>query len=130
MRSILLFSLLFLVFSCKKKVHKVHPELVGGWHHIEYPNKNHYVLRIGERSHGTASLYDSLNKELTFNGENPRKWYFNAKKNRLSCGLWGSPKFIVNQFPSIADTEIIDNYDTIPVGATYCIINNSYYIKY
>jgi len=35
-----LFILLFFNSCQRKAIHKKHPDMSGGWHHIEYPNKN------------------------------------------------------------------------------------------
>lgn len=104
--------------------------MIGGWHHTEFPNKNHYYIAIREHSWGTVTLYDSLYHEQTYNGENPRRWRYNEKTKTLTNGLIGSPKFVVDQFPQTATTQIISNFDTINVGDTYCIINGGYYRKY
>ena len=40
-----------------------------------------------------------------------------------------SERFKVDQLPTIAETTIINGYDTIPTGRTYCIIEHDYYIK-
>jgi hypothetical protein len=127
----LLFPLFILsvMISCQRKaVHKNHPELIGYWYHIEYPDKKRWHIDIGDNSRGTVTVYDSTGKDLEYYGENARKWRYNEKHKRLFNGNF-SPYFHIDQLPAVAETQLIEQFDTIEIGETYCVINGGYYRK-
>lgn len=118
------------VSSCQRKaVHKKHSEFVGNWSHKD-TNGEEWYIDISEKSWGTITVYDangSYSKEHLY-GENPHRWRYNEKKRELTHRLIPE-RFKVNQLPTIAETTIINGYDTIPAGRTYCIIAFNYYLK-
>ncbi len=101
--------------------------MVGGWHHVD-DVKSRWVIQIDKKSWGTVTVYDSTGKDTEYNGENGRFWRYNERNGSLHNGII-SPHFQIDQFPSVAVTQLIKKYDTIDVGETYCIINGSYYRK-
>jgi hypothetical protein len=119
------------VASCQRKaVHKNLPDFVGKWHHEEINGESWYI-DIGEKSWGTISIYDAEGNytDKYHYGENPHIWRYNEKKQELTLRLIPD-RFKVNQLPTVAETTIINGYDTIPAGRTYCILKDDYYIKY
>lgn len=125
---ILILSLCFSTQSCHRKaVHKVQPDFIGNWYHREI-NGEKWHIEIDKKSWGTITVYNSENKDLNKFGENPRRWRYNEKHQELTNGII-SDYFGVNQVPATTEVLIINGYDTIPAGRTYCIINNDYYLK-
>lgn len=125
----LIIPILLFTFSCQRKaVHKKHPELIGHWHHTEYPNKKHWHIDIADDSWGTVTVYDSTGNDLQYNGENGRRWRYKEKNSRLYNGIF-SPHFQIDQLPEVAETQIIEQFDTIEIGDSYCVINGGYYRK-
>lgn len=127
---VLIFNLSFWISSCHRKaVHKKHPDLIGKWHHSETNGEDWYI-DIDEKSVGFIWVYGSdgeYSKDYHY-GENPHIWRYNEKRKELTHGII-SERFKVNQLPTIAETTIINGYDTIPAGETYCIIKDDYYLK-
>nr|WP_294858815.1 hypothetical protein [uncultured Fluviicola sp.] len=126
-----LLSFLYLpIQSCHRKaVHKTHPDFVGKWHHEETNGESWYIDMDG-KSRGVIWVYGSDNqfsKDYHY-GENPHIWRYNEKRKELTHGVI-SERFKVNQLPTLAETTIINGYDTIPAGRIYCIIKNDYYLK-
>lgn len=118
------------VSSCHRKfVHKIHPDFVGHWHHEETNGESWYI-DIDEKSWGNISVYDAdgnYTDKYKF-GENPHRWRYNSKRKELTHGMI-SKRFKVDQLPATTETVIINGFDTIQAGKTYCIINNDYYLK-
>lgn len=128
---LLILTLSFWVLSCHRKaVHKNYPDFVGKWRHEETNGESWYI-DIDEKSWGTISIYDAAGNytDKYHYGENPHIWRYNEKKRELTLRLIPD-RFKVNQLPTVAETTIIDGYDTIPAGSTYCILKDDYYIKY
>ncbi|MGV3613207.1 MAG: hypothetical protein ACO1N0_19765 [Fluviicola sp.] len=115
------------VCSSCKRIHKNHPEMVGSWFHRDEV-KSRWFIQIDKTSWGTVTVYDSTGKDLEYNGENGRFWRYNERNGSLHNGII-SPNFDINQFPKVADKQMIKKFDTIEPGETYCIINTSYYKK-
>lgn len=121
--------MLLFVFSCQRKlVHKDHKEFIGNWVHHD-ANGEHWYIDIDAKSWGTITVYDSNNNDLMRFGENPHRWRYNEKKLLLTLRIIPD-KFHVDLLPTKAETEIIDQKDTIQPGETYCILDGKHFKKY
>ena len=115
-------------FSCQKKlVHKIYPEFVGRWRHIENSNEKWYI-DIGKNSSGTITLYDSLSNFITAYGENPHRFRVKEGSNTLYFDFFD--KLHINSCPTEATSEIIEGMDTIKLGETYMVLDENYFVKY
>jgi|GEM_PF-5755800 len=132
-RLIYFLTFLFLCFSvqsCHRKfVHKSRPDFIGHWYHKE-TNGERWYINIDEKSWGDIIVYDAdgnySDKHLY--GENPYRWRYNEKREELTHRIIPD-RFKVNQLPRVAETTIINGFDTIPAGRTYSIIKDDYYLK-
>lgn len=128
----LIFLLLIITISamvsCQRKaIHKEHPEFIGDWVHHD-TNGEHWYIDISDKSWGTITVYDSDFKDLMRFGENPHRWRYNEKKKKLTLRLIPD-SFDVTQLPSTADSLIIIDFDTIPEGSVFCVLDGKYYLK-
>ncbi len=123
-RIALFFLVLLVILSCKKKpIVEINKDFEGSWRH--YYGKNSYAdFYIGANSRGDIESYEEgmTARSMKF------KWLI--KKDKLYHG-WLATKdhYKIDKYPTVAETLIIDNYDTIPIGRIYMILDGDYYIK-
>ena len=122
--------LLILIFTgCEKYecVKKNYPELIGDWAHLSEDGGFHYLYI---QSNGKGSMY-GVNNHDNNQDTQQRKWYI--KDNVLYFSRWqnsvAEDKFTVDQYPTQADSTIYFDYDSIPPGTSFLILNNRAYKK-
>lgn len=117
-----------MVSSCNRKpVHKIQPDFIGSWRHIENLNEFWYIS-IDNDSYGQITLYDSLSNIIDEYGENPHKWRVNSKTNYLTQGLYNA-SFHIDKYPTKITENFAYNYDTMKVGESLMILEGKYYVK-
>jgi hypothetical protein len=119
-----LISLLF--SSCKKEpILTIDENFKGSWRH--YTNEESYTeFFIQNDSKGDIVYYQPNGKE---SGKSKGKWLI--KRDKLYHG-WLATKhlvYVIDKYPTIAETEIINNFDSIPIGKEYIILDGEYYIR-
>lgn len=123
-RIISLFAVFVFIVSCKKQpAIEIDEKFHGSWRH--YTGENSYVvLYIQSNSRGEIERYEDGMTSGTING----KWLI--KKNKLYLGWLTSNnyKFEINKYPTIADTTIIHNFDSVPIGSMYILLDGNYYV--
>ena len=126
MNKLFILVIIILTFSCKKKaLNKVHPEMQGYWKHwnsdIEYQ-----ILLINEHGAGKISIY--VNGERTI-GDVTRGWYI--KDDYLIWTWKGTVKtngYKIDQYPTIATSQFINELDTVYKGNYYIKLNGKIYV--
>lgn len=119
-----LFALLLILTSCRKPALDIDKTFEGSWIHYYGENMYEYLV-IQNNSRGAVEHYEGgmIGRSLKF------KWLI--KNNKLYHG-WLETKghYVIDKYPTIAETMIIDNFDTIPIGKMYMILDGAYYLKY
>jgi len=123
-RIISFFAVLIFLVSCKKQpAIEIDAKFHGSWRHKT--GENSYVyLYIQSNSRGEIERYEDGMTSGTINA----KWLI--KKNKLYLGWLASKnyKFEINKYPTIADTTLIHNFDSVPIGSMYIILDGDYYV--
>lgn len=118
------FVVLLILVSCKKKpVLEIDEKFEGNWTHYYGENWTE-TLSIQNNSRGDIDR----DQDGAISRSPKYKWLI--KKNKLYHS-WLTTKghYVIDKYPTIADTEIINNFDTIPVGRAYMILDGNYYLK-
>jgi hypothetical protein len=120
----LFFVVLLILVSCKKKpALEIEEKFEGNWKH--YYGEN-WIETISIQNNSRGDIDRDQNGAIS---RSPKyKWLI--KKNKLYHS-WLTTKsyYVIDKYPSIADTVIIHNFDTIPVGRFYMILDGNYYVK-
>jgi len=120
----LLFVVSLFLVSCKKKpAIEIDEKFQGSWRHNTGENSNVY-LYIQNNSRGEVERYEDgmTSRSLKL------KWLI--KKNKLYHGwLESKGHYVIDKYPTIADATIIHNFDTIPIGRMYMILDGNYYVE-
>lgn len=115
--------------SCGKyeKVKIAEPNMIGKWTHYSINNGYHFIT-INEKGRGTM---EGDNEHGNTNDPNPRKWFISENTLHFSrfFNKVEDEKFQIDLYPTIADTIIELEYDTIPIGIPYMILDNRTYRK-
>lgn len=122
---LVLCSFLIFLVSCKKKTAIEFDEnFEGSWRH--YYGENWYEdLTIQNNSRG--DIYTDQDGAISRSPNS--KWLI--KKNKLYHGrLSTKSHYVIDKYPTITDTVIIHNFDTIPMGRFYIILDGNYYVKH
>lgn len=117
------------LIACKKytNVKKAAPEMTGDWVHYSANEGFHYIYI---RENGRGSMY-GINDHGNNSDPQERGWYiredvlyFSRFQNKVE-----HEKFTIDQYPTLTDTAIKLEYDTIPSGGSYMILNQRTYRK-
>lgn len=123
-RIISLLGILLIFVSCKKKpANEIDEHIDGSWRHY-YGENWYFDLTIQKNSRGELERYENGMTSGTF------KFKWLIKNNKLYHGwLCGKRDAMeINKYPTIADTIIINNFDTILDGRRYIILDGNYYV--
>lgn len=125
MKRILIFIILLSCFSCKKAI-KVDPQFHGYWTGYEHANKIYY-LGIGKRSGGSFTIKDSVGQAQQWTSDVRRPYVI--KNDKIQYGWFGidEQRFHIDQYPSVATSEIDYVFDTVFPGETYMILDGMYF---
>lgn len=125
MKLILVFLLFFICFSCKKAI-KVDPEFNGSWIGHENSNKIYY-LGIGKRFDGSFTIRDSMGQAQQWTSDVRRPYVIKNDKIQYGWAGMDEQRFHIDQYPTVASTEIIYEFDTVFMGETYMILDGMYF---
>lgn len=125
MKFVLIISLCFVCFSCKKAI-KVDPEFDGYW--VGYENSNKiYRLGIGKRFEGSFIIKDSMGNDQQWTSDVRRPYVIKNDKIQYGWAGMDEQRFHIDQYPTKASTEIDYVFDTIFPGDTYMILDGMYF---
>jgi hypothetical protein len=121
---ILPFLFLVTIFiSCQKdKVNKAHPEMIGDWRHVTADG--YFAINI--QSNGRGYIYE---KTANNDGQDTQRRTWLIKKNKLIFSRFKREQFTIDLYPTLANTLLINDYDSVRAGQTYMILDGRYFIK-
>lgn len=112
------------LFSCQKyKVNKAHPELIGDWIHYT-GNGYYYAIYINANGRGSVYEYNVEN-----DGLDTQSHVWLVKDNQLKFARRTWLVFDIDQYPVMADSAVVNNFDSIPAGRTFMILDGRYFLK-
>ena len=113
-----------MLFSCKKyKVEKVAPSMIGDWYHYTGIG---YFFSIGIFESGRGNVWE---KNEANNGRDSHMRAWLVKENNLIFSRLKEYTFHIDKYPTLADSLIINGFDTISAGRYYMILDGKYFRK-
>lgn len=125
-RKFFLFAAIFTacLFACQKdKVNHKHARMIGDWYHCTGVGL-YYSIWINEN--GRGSIYEV---NATDDGLDTQSRAWLIKDDKLIFSRFKREQFSIDAYPDIATSTIIDNFDTIPAGKTFMILDGHYFRK-
>lgn len=126
MRNLLLIVIVLSLTGCKKELllDKA-PSMIGTWVHYSAPNTFHIII-VKEDGTGRLEWYNEggLYKDTPY-----RDWYY--KDNTMYFGkvALNGELYDIIEYPKTAGSTFENNFDVIPAGSRYCILENVYYVE-
>ena len=122
----ILFFGVFLFLSCqKRKVSNGHPELIGTWKHNKSATELFKII-IEKSSWGHQEWY--MNGAFDHKTSN-RKWYVKDDRLEFAYISSGADIFSIDQYPQVASSRFVHEFDTIQAGRLYMKLGGHYYVS-
>ena len=124
----LIFLILLTSSACKKRLHKTNPEFIGEWVHYS-ENEGFHNLYIQKNGRGTQWGENEHGNNVDTQG---RGWFVRNDVLHFSRFYNNAEEdvFTIDLYPQEASTTIALQFDTIPAGVTYMILNTRHYRKF
>lgn len=118
-----------LLIACNKlkRIEKIAPSFIGNWEYREQKSTVHtiYIQENGRGYiHGTSASGKEQDTQKRGWYLNDSTLYFSKYQNKVA-----DEQFQIVQFPSITDSNVIWNGDTIKSGSTYVVLGERVYLK-
>lgn len=119
----ILFILIIASFISCKKANRVHPDLVGTWTHYS-GNGNFYKIWIGRSGYGNVVNKTDKGYEI-----DTQRRVWRVKDDKLIFSSFKRFVYTIDEYPTIANITLIENYDTIQQGRTYIRLDGNLFRK-